>query len=171
MKKIAAEEVRNAIFKAFEAVVKGNGIGVREGIAIDDCYEEADRQKARAEDIENHWWEIPEEWKKHALADALSSTDYEGFRFLLPAAMVAAIEGNDSTAWIVFCQLCFPSHENKIRLNPGHKEWIEFLREISPSEIAGRRGITTEQVHAVALYFLWWMQEKKIISLRIGSVC
>jgi len=52
--KLTNEYVKNVIFEAFKSVQKGQGLGVRECMALDDY---APTENARSLDIEQHWWE------------------------------------------------------------------------------------------------------------------
>jgi hypothetical protein len=155
------QHIKTIILEAFNAVEKA-GIGVREATAIDDYASGEDRERARHEDVEAHWWEIPEEWRPH-LSAALSFTDVQGFRFLLPAAMTAAldgIEGGADPGNSVWFHLglrnqksdAYPPHH-------GHPPYIEFLRSISARDNADHFSLSPAQMHAVACFLDWYMQQ------------
>lgn len=147
------------IHKAFKDVKKGNGIGVREAIAIDDYTEEEERLKARAKDTED-WWNIPQEWKND-LGTALSFTDVQGFRFLLPALMTASIENNDLAQSVYFHLILIKPGQGQ-RPHHGHKEYTDYLRSISPRKTAQYYKFNQAQIHAISLYLDWWMNTEKI---------
>ena len=147
------QEVEKAIFDAFRDVTKADGIGVREAIAIDDNATADMLKKAREEDAEEHWWDIPAEWN-NKLDTALSFTDEEGFKFLLPVTM---IHGGDPG--MTRYHLCFPYAKNQPHF--GNKDYINYLRDIHPQQIAEKYALDEKQCHAIALFLKWWMQEKQ----------
>ncbi len=144
------EEMARVVHEAFKDVVKGDSIGVREANSRDDYAPAEARAKAREEDSEQHWWDIPKEWQ-HLLGTALSFTDKHGFKFLLPA--VITYGDSDSARF----HLCFPYVEGAP--HHGHKEYINYLKAIEPKKIAENYEFTQDQIHAIAVFLKWWMQE------------
>ncbi len=147
-------EVEKAIHEAFKDVKKGNGIGIREAISIDDRGTAEDQAKARPLDIEEHWWDIPKNFNE-TIGTELSFTDKQGFKFLLPAVMM--VKDTNSVSF----QLCITKHPYDTHPHHGHKEYTEYLRSIHPKDVVAYFEFTPEQIHAIALFFKWWMQNEK----------
>jgi hypothetical protein len=154
------ENLKKIIRDAFEGI-NNIGISVREAIALDDCADEKERQSARLDDKEEkHWWDIAEEWRP-SLGNALSFTDVEGFRFLLPAAIMAELDGVDrDNGHSVFFHLVLINKASNIRPHHGYPEYINFLKNISAQENAEYYGLDSTQIQAVAKFFNWYMQSK-----------
>jgi hypothetical protein len=81
---------------AFANVTKGNACGLRESDANDAG---ADPEPARALDVEERWQDLTNDLLEQYPC-ALIFTNWEGFRFLLPAYMRYALnhQGEDETA-------------------------------------------------------------------------
>jgi len=149
------EAIKKIIKESFANTVKGQGIGLREANALDDRADKEAQAAARAKDIEEHWWDLVEEWDNQ-LGTALSFTDKEGFKFLLPAAMWAALDGS-STADAVQFHLCSISRRPSSTPRPhhGHPEYTEYLRTLHPKDWVSYFDFTPAQVHATATFLQW----------------
>jgi hypothetical protein len=139
------DNVKNVIRKAFKDVTRSNGISLHEAEALDDHASAEDRAKARALDTEENWWDLP---SRSNFVTGLIFTDH--VNFLLPAAMSNG-EG-DAVHWV----LCRPY--DSTAPHHGHKEFISYLQSIDSRKIAAQYEFTDEQLHAIALFFKWWMQ-------------
>lgn len=74
------------IRKVFGKVGRGKGVTLHETAVIDQYGSEAERQKARRNDTDCHWWEVKDEWIEEIRGvGGLSFLDGEGFRYYLPA--------------------------------------------------------------------------------------
>lgn len=153
------QDIKNLIREAFKDVRK-DGIGVREATAIDDYATAEQQEAARREDVEVHWWDIPPEWQPQ-LSASLSFTDVQGFRFLLPAVMTAALDGvEDDPAHSVWFHLGLRNKKTgEDSPHHGHPPYIEFLRRISARDNAEHFPLNDAQIHAVACFFDWYMRE------------
>jgi len=154
-KELTKEDLKKIIFDAFKDVPKGNGCGVRECAAEDDYASEEDKEKAREQDIEQHWWEYPKELiESNNLDYALSYNNKDGIKFHLPALMTADIDrfGN-ITEVSIFSTLCLDNFEKKP--HHGYREYVGFMKSIDISKIIKYYNFTREQTHAIALYFLF----------------
>jgi hypothetical protein len=153
---VKERELAELIRKAFADVRKGEGIGVREANALDDYADRETRAAARAADVEQCWWEVPEEVRKNSLGSVLSFTDAAGFRFLLPLLMTAAIGGDDMAESSVEFHLCclLPGERSP---HHGHPEYVEFLRKIRAAAVADAKGLDGPQRHAVGRFLDWSM--------------
>jgi hypothetical protein len=154
-----SQGIKHLVRVAFKNVRK-TGIGVREAITLDDWADAEQQQDARLEDTETNWWEIAEEWRP-ALGTALGFTDIEGFRFLLPAAMMAALDGvKDDPGHSVWFHLTLLNKKTGEEMpHHGHPEYINFLRRISARGNAEHYLLDSVQIHAVAQFFEWYMRE------------
>ena len=154
------QEIKTIIRDAFQDIRK-DGIGVREATAIDDYASAEQREAARTEDVELHWWDIPPEWQLR-LGGAFSFTDVPGFRFLLPAAMTASLDGvEDDPAHSVWFHLGLLNQKTgELPPHHGHPPYIEFLRGISARANADQFSLSSGQVHAVALFLNWYMRDE-----------
>ena len=80
----------SAIEDAFGGVKLGDGIGIFEAEAIDDCVNEKRRTKARAQDIRDDWKAIPDEIISEHYS-AMAFMDEKGLRYAIPAYMRFAL--------------------------------------------------------------------------------
>jgi hypothetical protein len=142
------KKVKDVIRKAFEDVTKGNGISIHEAEALDRRASAEDCAKARALDTEENWWDLP---SRSDFGTGLNFTDH--VNFLLPAAM------SNGVGDVVYFKLCLPY--DSTHPNYGHKEYIHYLRSIDVKKIAAQYKFTDEQLHAIALFFKWWMQDMR----------
>jgi hypothetical protein len=154
----ATEALKQLISDAFKNVKKGNGIGVREANAIGAGEKSEARAKARAQDTEENWRDLPKDYD--SLEDALSSTDAEGLRFLLPHYMTQAIDNREvgwDLAQAVYFKLCFvlPGKELPELQTPA---WLDYLRQIFPRNLAMHYGLTPMQTKAIGLFLAWMIQ-------------
>ena len=85
------EQLVAKIQSAFTDVRLGNGIGLLEAEAWDMCVDPAKPAEARTRDERKSWQSIPEKDLEFSTATALCFTDAEGYRFLLPAFMLAEL--------------------------------------------------------------------------------
>jgi len=83
-------EVVRAIEKAFDGVLRGNGITLHQADAIDDRASEEEQLQARRLDIDSRWQDVPDELIAR-FSSQLSFVDGEGFRYYIPAFMRWAI--------------------------------------------------------------------------------
>jgi hypothetical protein len=150
------EEVKAVIREAFKDVVKGNGISIREANAIDDYASPEELAKAREEDVEEHWWDLV----GHNSGAALSFTDIEGFRFLAPATMTDDInEGGSGGMGVIFFLGMRDCTQREPVARVGSKAEVSFLKTVSAKKNADYYKFTQQQIHAIALFFLWDMQQ------------
>ena len=89
------------ITQAFSGVELGEGVGLWEGRALDD-YEDAQGIAAsRARDERSDWGKIPI-YDLRQCESSLTFADPKGVRFLLPAFLLAELNG-DLPAGVLFC--------------------------------------------------------------------
>jgi hypothetical protein len=93
--------LKRVIQNAFEGVRLDNGVGLREGQAIDDYEVFETRQIARAKDEKHRWERITADDLNHC-SSSLSFFDAAGMRFHLPAYMMLVIDGLDQTDSLIF---------------------------------------------------------------------
>jgi hypothetical protein len=155
------QDIKATIREAFKDVRK-NGIGVREAIAIDDYASVEEREAARREDVEVHWWDIPPQWQPR-LTEAFSFTDIPGFRFLLPAAMTASLDRvDDGLGHSVWFQLAhWNQRTGEQPPHHGHPPFIKYLEGISARDNANYFSLDAAQIHAVACFLDWYMRDTK----------
>ena len=77
---------------SFADVKLEDGIGLREGQAIDDRENSATRSRYRSADEQNDWQNIPVEELKRGYS-SLAFFDPKGMRFHLPTFLIAELEG------------------------------------------------------------------------------
>lgn len=82
----------NQIKDAFARVTLGKGIGLWEGNALDDYADDTTLSECRQKDERDNWPAIPVDDLNFCHC-SLSYLDAEGIRFLLPAFLVAELEG------------------------------------------------------------------------------
>ena len=144
MRILNKEEIKNSIRAAFKNVTKGEGIGLREARVVHDGGSKQRQQAARKKDIEKHWWEFPVELRSF-LDTALLFTDTEGFRFLLPASMFVELE-EGTAGGTTYTKLLQDSRHH-------------HAQSITASRIAAQYDFNQEQVHAIALFLRWQLEE------------
>ena len=108
-----AEKIIAAIYQAFGNVLRGGGVSLREGDALDSYANDELLKQARALDNDLHWWEIPAE-QLEQFHTALSFMDAEGFRYYIPAYMTHALrtcEGGSLSIDAALVSL-FPLHSS-----------------------------------------------------------
>lgn len=156
----STEDIKDTIRRAF-ANVPNEGVGVREAIAIDDYADEAVREAARLKDIEEHWWDITPEWRP-SLGTALSFTDVAGFRFLLPAAMTAALDQvqGDIGNSVFFHLVLLNKGSAEGRPHHGYPEYISFLERISARDNASYYGFEAAHISAIAEFLNWYTRSE-----------
>jgi len=86
---LTSDQLKEIIFQAFKDVAKGGGLGVRYCTALDG------HGDASGQDIEEHWWEYPDDLKDSRFTNALFFNNSDGIRFHLPALMTAAQVSDD----------------------------------------------------------------------------
>jgi len=91
------EELIQKVEMAFSGVTLGEGIGILEAEAIDNCVSDKKRTKARNRDIRHDWTQIPDEIIDNYYS-ALSFMDNAGLRYCLPAYMRFALRFYDASA-------------------------------------------------------------------------
>ena len=113
---------------AFAGVRLGGGIGLFEADAWDMCTDPAKPAEARTRDERESWHDLSE--KDLAWCNtALCFTDAEGYRYLLPAFMLAELN-SDIDVWtlIHLCHVQDAIHEKHALLNEQQLQTvIEFL--------------------------------------------
>lgn len=87
-----AERIKAEVFRAFDGVTLGAGIGLFEAQGIDDYRTEAACAELRAGDEKSDWRAIAADDLKGCYS-SLSFFDAEGMRFHLPAYLVLDLEG------------------------------------------------------------------------------
>lgn len=120
--------------------------------------------KARREDTEQHCLEYPQELLEKGTLDlALTYNNKAGVKFHLPALMTASMDGFGSTAALsVFGTLCLNNFQKKP--HDGHREYVAFLKSVDVSKIIHYYDFSPEQIHAIALYFLYDMHREKFYN-------
>jgi len=155
------DEIIAQIRDAFKDVRKGRGIGLREASALDDYASAEEQLRARDADTEEHWWELVPRFEGE-IGTALSFTDIEGFKFLLPAAITLGIDGGDwYCAHSVLFHLCLHPNPYKGAPHHGHREYVDFMRSIHPRETIAYYSFTSLQITAIARFFKWYMQHNE----------
>jgi hypothetical protein len=86
------KRVADLIRAAFHYVRLGNGVGLRQGQALDDYEDEATEAQYRAEDEKEAWSKISAD-DLNRYGSSLSFFDAEGMRFHLPAYLIADLAG------------------------------------------------------------------------------
>lgn len=125
---VEKEKLSAKIKSAFADVTLGDGIGLFEAEAFDMCVDFSEPRKARQKDER-------ESWQKISVADlewcntALSFTDAEGYRFLVPAFMLAELNSNIEVNTLLHLSLTRSEpNQNRTRLSVAQiKTIIEFL--------------------------------------------
>jgi hypothetical protein len=168
-----AESVVQSIREAFADVRKGSGIGLREAIAIDDWATPEEQARARAKDTEEHWWNLVEDAEED-LQTALTFTDREGFKFLLPAAMCSELDESYDGYLSAYFHLVLRAHpptSNSYASTAG-PQYTEYLRSIHPRDTVEYFGFTEAQVHAIALFLKWidrdQGRDKELEAKKVG---
>lgn len=82
----------DAVTKAFDSVVLGNGVGLYQGQAIDDYKTKFEEQTVRLSDEKNDWRLISVD-DLNKCNSSLSFFDAEGMRFHLPTYLIADLKG------------------------------------------------------------------------------
>ena len=160
--KITTTDIKGLILDAFKAVGKGQGLGARECIALD-AYADADVQaQARAEDVEEHWWDYPRQVKDFAFSYALIYNNIDGVRFHMPALMTADLEGLGHDLDIaLYMTLCIHPLKGQPRSpHHGHRVYVDYLKSVQVQARIDYYGFDKKQLHAIAMYLLWQMHHK-----------
>ncbi len=161
-KKLMPADLKKVILESFQNVEKGDGIGVRECAALDDYAEGPELIEARTMDVENNWWEYPDECKRNHFDYALTYNNRDGILFHLPALMTAVVDGYGEVADVsVYKHLCEGVAQSSQKIpHHGHREYVNYLQSIDVQKIIAYFGFTPKQAHAISLYLLWEMQNK-----------
>ena len=129
----AANNLRERIESAFAGVTLGGGIGLKEGDGIDD-YAEADvLDQLHTEDERSDWHRLSsDDLLSHQFS--ISFMDAEGFRFHLPAWMLAELRDEGIVGLISSLCRIAPHAEHKFALlSPEQRsvvrEFLEFMRD------------------------------------------
>jgi len=91
---IGVADLRLLIEHAFSGVTRGEGVTLREALAIDDYASPEDRAAARTQDRDVDWHDAPREILS-ARCEFFSYLDTAGFRYYLPAAMLLSLDAAD----------------------------------------------------------------------------
>jgi len=148
------ETVRLAIRQAFENEKRNGRLGPGDLQARDDRF----RYQVPPDTAEN-WWDFSDSFKKN-LSKNLAHANNKSMPFLLPAAMMATLDGVDNNEGsFVYYTLCLHHPEKR---NPGYgsTDYIDYLRDIKPADIAAAFYLTHAQTVAVGLFMEWWLKEK-----------
>ncbi len=148
------EEIKSVVRNAFADTGKGDGIGLREATALDNRADATELALARKSDTETHWWDIVEEWDGQ-FGTALSFTDKEGFKFLLPATMWSALDGSFLNLNSIQFHLCVCKKPYTAMPHHGHPAYTEYLRSLHPEEWVTYFDFSPLQVNAIALFLKW----------------
>lgn len=116
-----------AITKAFDSVVLGNGVGLYQAQALDDYKTELEEQAARLKDEKNDWCLISAE-ELNKCNSSLSFFDAEGMRFHLPAYLIADLKGEYNFG-MEFC-LTHLSDYSKAQFALFNAEQREVIRDV-----------------------------------------
>lgn len=159
LEQLTKKNLKTIIFEAFKDVPKGDGLGARECLALDDYATEEALAQAKALDTERHWWEYPEELVKSGTLDyALTYNNKAGVKFHLPALMIAALDEFGETAEIsVFFTLCLTNFNKKP--HRYHRAYVAFMKSIDVSKIIAYYDFSAAQIHAIAQFFLFDMHK------------
>jgi len=163
------------ITAAFDGVSREEGISLHEAMAIDDYESDEERAKARAEDTETRWQDVPDDDIRFSHT-VLSFLDVKGFRYYIPAYLVWYLKYMDFEE-PDFWSNTFDSIEFALDISPLHfdaRVWMgehkEFL-EKKAAEIKARESeriiwqierfqiFTPEQCKAIA-HFLEFVHEQ-----------
>jgi hypothetical protein len=125
---VEKEKLSAKIKSAFADVTLGDGIGLFEADAFDMCVDFSKPREARQKDER-------ESWQKISVADlgwcntALSFTDAEGYRFLVPAFMLAELNTDEGVMTLIHLSLTRSEpNQKKTRLSVAQiRTIIEFL--------------------------------------------
>lgn len=150
----SVEEIEAQIVNAFSNVKKGDGIGLREAIAMDKKAEEEELQEARKADYEDDWRDLREE-RDGDFGIALSYTDILGFRFILPAAILSALKGSRLNKEAVIHNLVFSKFPYEDQPNFGNKEYVSYLKSIKALDTANYFNFTGTQKEAISNFLQW----------------
>jgi hypothetical protein len=101
---------------AFKKVRRGTGVTLHEAEVIDDHGSDAHRAKARTQDTEKRWQDVPDRDIENHYS-VLSFMDAEGFRYYIPAYMSWTLR-NFATSSSLSCDMTIyaltPSNHQKI---------------------------------------------------------
>lgn len=92
--RMTREQLIEEIREAFADVERGEGTTLREARVMDGYGTEEEQKKAREQDTDRHWWEIPREvLEEHG--DVHPFLNAEGFRYYLPAFLTWSLKYAD----------------------------------------------------------------------------
>ena len=123
-----ASELRSAIEEAFAGVTLDDGIGLWQAQGIDDYESDEKCAEYRKGDEKKDWKSIPHETLDHC-ASSLSFFDAKGFRFHLPAFLIADITVGTEAEMVSSLVCCFDLGLNRYELlTPAHRKVVrEYL--------------------------------------------
>src|SRR5262245_37614692 len=124
---------------AFDGVAREDGVTLHQAIAIDDYKTDQEQLDARRLDTEQRWQDVPVE-AIVACNSALSFLDPKGFRYYLPAFMVAGLTNWDNEAG---------GAADTFEYDLLH-EYPKSRRQSEPASIAGKYGYSVAQCRAIA---------------------
>jgi hypothetical protein len=94
------QQIRDALItdieKAFDGVQREDGVTLHEARVIDDYGTDEERAKARENDTEQRWQNIPDKWIEK-FPDALPFLCPKSFKYYLPAFMIWALKYYDTS--------------------------------------------------------------------------
>jgi hypothetical protein len=123
-----------AIQAAFRDVALEDGITLRQAAALDGYGDEAAQAEARKQDEGIHWSRISPKTLQE-LDCPLSFLDPKGFRFYLPAYMIAALKENPCDFYVHFHLM---------------QESGVSQRKTQPANIAAKYGFSPSQIRVIA---------------------
>lgn len=106
------EDIIQIIRDAFQGCTLGKGVGLYQGVGIDDYEDEEELQRLRSNDEHYDWKAIPVN-RLNQCYSSLCFFDAAGMRFHLPAFMIAEIMGSNGNANIIFHLTSFITAETK----------------------------------------------------------
>ena len=105
MEKLSYEQKKAAlieeIISAFDGVAREDGVTLHEAMALDNYGGPEERRKARAQDTESRWQDVPDEDIRSSDA-VLNFLDPKGFRYYIPAFLVwylTYLDNEDPDFW------------------------------------------------------------------------
>jgi hypothetical protein len=93
---MTAQDVIQLIERAFDGVARGDGITLHEAVVIDDHASDEERTRARSQDTESRWQDVPDNVIEREYT-IFSFLDDAGFRYDLPAYMIWALRNVERT--------------------------------------------------------------------------
>ncbi len=138
------ENIIQIIRDAFQGCTLGRGVGLYQGVGIDDYEDEEELQRLRSNDEQYNWDAILVK-RLNQCYSSLSFFDAEGMRFHLPAFMISEIMGSSGNADIIFHLTSFVTAETQ---------------EAEAYSKAKFAALNKQQREAVGLFLLYCLDEE-----------